>query len=343
MIFRAKAPLRISFAGGGTDVSPYMEERGGAVLSTTIDKYAYSTLRLRDDSTVTLNSLDYDVVAKYQIDRPVLYDGELDLVKAVVKELGTNNQHQGMDIFLHTDAPPGSGLGSSSALVVSLIGLFKHWQHLPLTHYEIAEKAYQIERIDMGIQGGRQDQYAATFGGFNFIEFTKDAVIVNPLRISADVLNELHYNLLLCYTGSTRLSARIIETQVQGYKQREADAVGAMDELKQIARELKNALLQGRLDDFGNLLHTAWINKKKMARQISNDHIEELYEVARVNGALGGKITGAGGGGYMFFYCEFGKKHLVAEKLEKHGAQVVDFNFDANGLQTWGVRKNNFS
>jgi D-glycero-alpha-D-manno-heptose-7-phosphate kinase len=338
MIIRAKAPLRISFAGGGTDVSPYMEERGGAVLSTTIDKYAYSTLRLRNDATVTLTSLDYDVVAKYRIDQPVSYDGKLDLVKAVVKELGTNNQSQGMDIFLHTDAPPGSGLGSSSALVVSLIGLFKHWLHLPMTNYEIAERAYQIERIDMGIQGGRQDQYAATFGGFNFIEFSKDAVIVNPLRIPADVLNELQYNMLLCYTGSTRLSARIIETQVQGYVHREVEAVSAMDELKQIARDLKNTLLQGRLDDFGALLHEAWLNKKKMAQQISNPHIEDLYQVARENGALGGKITGAGGGGYMFFYSEFGKKHVLAEKLEEHGAQVVDFNFEANGVQTWAVR-----
>lgn len=339
MIVRSKAPLRISFAGGGTDVSPYMEERGGAVLSTTIDKYAYSTLRLRDDATVTLTSLDYDVVAKYQIDQPVIYDGKLDLVKAVVRELGANNQSQGMDIFLHTDAPPGSGLGSSSALVVSLIGLFKHWQRLPLTNYEIAERAYQIERVDMGIRGGRQDQYAATFGGFNFIEFSKDAVIVNPLRVPADVLNELQYNLVLCYTGSTRLSARIIETQVQGYLDRAVDAVSAMDELKQIARDLKNALLQGRLDDFGVLLHEAWLNKKKMARQISNAHIEELYQVARESGALGGKITGAGGGGYMFFYCQFDKKHVVAEKLEQHGAQVVDFSFDASGLQTWDVRK----
>ncbi len=313
MSIRAKAPLRISFAGGGTDVSPYMEERGGAVLSTTIDKYAYSTLRLRDDATVTLTSLDYDVVAKYQIDQPVLYDGKLDLVKAVVKELGTSKQSQGMDIFLHTDAPPGSGLGSSSALVVSLIGLFKHWLHLPLTNYEIAERAYQIERVDMGIRGGRQDQYAATFGGFNYVEFSKDAVIVNPLRIPADVLNELHYNMLLCYTGSTRLSAHIIETQVQGYIQRDADAVTAMDELKLIAKDLKNALLQGRLHDFGALQHPAWLKKRKMAQQISNPHIDELYQVARANGALGGKITGAGGGGYMFFYCEFGKKHVVAE------------------------------
>lgn len=341
MIIRAKAPLRISFAGGGTDVSPYMEERGGAVLSTTIDKYAYSTLRLRQDSTVTLTSLDYDVVAKYQIDQPVTYDGKLDLVKAVVRELGTNNQSQGMDIFLHTDAPPGSGLGSSSALVVSLIGLFKHWLHLPLTNYEIAERAYQIERVDMGIKGGRQDQYAATFGGFNYIEFSKDAVIVNPLRVPADVLNELNYNTLLCYTGCTRLSARIIETQVQGYIRRDIDAVAAMDELKQIAKDLKNALLKGKLDDFGTLLHHAWLNKKKMAQQISNPQIDELYQVARENGALGGKITGAGGGGYMFFYSEFGKKHVLAEKLEQHGAQVVNFNFEAGGIQTWGVRENN--
>jgi D-glycero-alpha-D-manno-heptose-7-phosphate kinase len=223
--------------------------------------------------------------------------------------------------------------------VVSLIGLFKHWLHLPLTNYEIAELAYKIERIDMGIKGGKQDQYAATFGGFNFIEFYKEATIVNPLRIPADVLNELHYNLLLCYTGKTRLSAGIIDTQVRNYVQRKEEVVRAMDELKAITIEMKNALLRGQLTEFGALLHDAWENKKKMAQQISNPFIDELYETARKNGALGGKVSGAGGGGYMFFYCPFDRKHLVAEALEKMGAQVVDFNFDFYGLQTWEVRE----
>ena len=338
MIIRSKAPLRISFAGGGTDVEPYLSERGGVVLSTTIDKYAYGSLRFRDDRQITVTSLDYDVVAKYELDEPLTYDGNLDLVKAVIRRLNRDNNDQGLDFFLHSDAPPGSGLGSSSTVVVALTGLFHRWLHLPLTNYEIADLAYQIERIDLGIKGGKQDQFAATFGGFNFIEFYRDATVVNPLRVPSDVLNELHYNLLLCYTGKTRLSARIIDTQVEGYVQGKEDVVRAMDELKAIAIDLKNALLQGRLNDFGALLHEAWMSKKKMAAQISDPHIDELYEIARKHGALGGKISGAGGGGYMFFYCQFDKKHIVAEQLERLGAQVVDLNFDFHGLQTWEVR-----
>jgi len=338
MIIRSKAPLRISFAGGGTEVEPYLSERGGLVLSTTIDKYAYASLRFRDDRQITVTSLDYDVVAKYNLDEPLIYDGNLDLVKAAIRRLNRENSDHGLDLFLHSDAPPGSGLGSSSTMVVALIGLFKHWLHLPLTNYEIADLAYQIERMDLGIKGGKQDQYAATFGGFNFIEFNRDATIVNPLRVPSDVLNELHYNLLLCYTGKTRLSARIIDTQVQGYVQRQEEVLRAMDELKRIATALKNALLQGRLNDFGALLHEAWMNKKKMAAQISDPGIDQLYETAREHGALGGKISGAGGGGYMFFYCPFDRKHIVAEQLERLGAQLVDFNFDFYGLQTWEVR-----
>jgi len=337
MIVRSKAPLRISFAGGGTDVLPYATERGGVVLSATIDKYAYSTLRPRDDREVTVRSLDYDIVAKYHLDEPMPYDGELDLVKAVLNEV-ERPADRGLDIFLHSDAPPGSGLGSSSTLVVALIGLFRHWQQLPLTAHEIAALAYHIEREVLGIQGGKQDQYAATFGGFNFIEFGAEAVVVNPLHLHPDVLNELAYNLVLCYTGRTRRSANIIQTQVENYRRGDPEVVAAMEELRRITVALKNALLQGRLGDFGALLHEAWTNKKKMAGPISNPGIEDLYACARAHGALGGKITGAGGGGYLLLYCEFDRKHVVAEKLEAMGGQVVEFSFDPHGLQTWEVR-----
>lgn len=337
MIIRSKAPLRISFAGGGTDVSPYMEEWGGVVLSATIDKHAYGSLRLRDDRDITVQSLDYDIMAKYHLDDEIHYDGELDLVKAVIKNMHSEHK-QGLDFFLHSDAPPGSGLGSSSTMVVALIGLLKHWQRLTLTDYEIAELAYGIERKDLGIQGGMQDQYAAVFGGFNFIEFGSGTVIVNPLRIDIDILNELQYHLLLCYTGRTRLSANIITSQIDAYMRKEEEVLNAMDELKRITIEMKNALLQGRLNDFGLLLHEAWNNKKKMAEQITNSNIDTLYEVARKNGALGGKILGAGGGGYLLLYCEFGRKHIIAEELESLGGQVVEFTFDSYGLQTWEVK-----
>jgi D-glycero-alpha-D-manno-heptose-7-phosphate kinase len=336
MIIRSKAPLRISFCGGGTDISPYLEEHGGVVLSATIDKCAYGSLRLRDDALVQVHSLDYDLIANYRLDTRLVYDGELDLVKAVINNLNGESK-TGLDFFIHSDAPPGSGLGSSSTMVVALIGLLRHWHHLPLTNYEIARIAYKIEREELGIAGGMQDQYAATFGGFNFIEFGANAVIVNPLRIERATLNELEYSLLLVYTGRTRLSSNIIKSQVHSYTSKEMSVLEAMDEIKQITVEMKNALLRSRLQDFGSLLHQAWKNKKKMAKQITNPEIDTLYETARRHGALGGKILGAGGGGYLLLMCEFGTKHLVAAALEKIGAEPVDFHFVRHGLQTWEV------
>ena len=339
MIIRSKAPLRISFCGGGTDVSPYKEEYGGVVLSVTIDKFAYGTLRVRDDRSITVKSLDYDIVAKYHLDEELPYNGELDLVKAVLKNktLGCDLPC-GFDFFIHSDAPPGSGLGSSSTMVVALIGLLKHFKRLPLTNYDIAELAFEIERRELGIEGGVQDQYAATFGGFNFMEFNGPTVIVNPLRIEREIINELEYHLLLCYTGRTRMSANIIKSQVASYVSKEEEVLAAMEELKAITVELKNALLQGKLDDFGKLLDVAWNNKKKMAKQITNPAIDQLYATARRHGALGGKILGAGGGGYLLIYSDFEKKHKIAEELEKIGGQVVEFTFDSEGLQTWQVR-----
>jgi D-glycero-alpha-D-manno-heptose-7-phosphate kinase len=250
-VYRSKAPLRISFAGGGTDVSPYADERGGLVLNATVDKYAYATLRVTEERAITIKSLDYQTIAKFDLDQPLVYDGKLDLVKATIRRLNAprlEDLPSGFELYLHTDAPPGSGLGSSSALVVALLGAFNQWLRLPLTNYETASLAYQIERIDLGIKGGRQDQYAATFGGFNLMEFYGDRVIVNPLRIPDNIINELHYSLMLFYTGGTRLSAHIIDSQTEGYVQRKDEVVAAMDEVKRLAAETKNALLQGKLE-----------------------------------------------------------------------------------------------
>jgi D-glycero-alpha-D-manno-heptose-7-phosphate kinase len=335
-IIRSKAPLRVSFGGGGTDVSPYPEEKGGVALSATIDKYAYCTLVTRHDDLINVKSLDYDMFSSHRLNDEPQYDGKLDLVKAAIKVLKVNN---GLDLFLHSDAPPGCGLGTSSTLTVAVVGAIKHWLNLALTTYDIAELAYYIEREEAGIKGGRQDQYAACFGGFNFIEFFGDKTIVNPLRIREETINELQYRLMLCYTGKTRLSAGIIDDQVSGYRQKKDKVVHALDETKELATAMKNALLLGRIDEFGFLLHQVWCAKKQFSSKITDPHIDKLYEVARQNGTIGGKLLGAGGGGYLLFLCEFDKRHIVAEKLDHLGAKTCNITFDSKGLQTWKVNK----
>jgi D-glycero-alpha-D-manno-heptose-7-phosphate kinase len=336
MIVRTKAPLRISFAGGGTDVPPFPQQEGGCVLSATINRYAYGTLRTRNDQAINIESLDYGLSVNYPPEELMVYDGKLDLVKAAIVKMDGRGE-VGFDVFIHSDAPPGSGLGSSSAMMVALVGLLKEFKGLPLTDYDVAELAYLIEREDLAIKGGLQDQYAAAFGGFNYIEFLGDRVIVNPLKIRPDIVNELEYNLLLCYTGSSRLSSNIIEDQVKRYESGEQDSLDAMRQLKALTIEMKNALLRRRLDEFGDLLHHEWENKKKMSHKISTPHLDEMYEAARQAGAIGGKITGAGGGGYMLLYCRFDKKHKVAERLKELGCVMTDFAFEPFGLQTWRV------
>ena len=337
MLVRSKAPLRISFSGGGTDVPPYPQTKGGVVLSSTINKYAYASLiPLKDKNEIKVVSLDYERTLEYKNEEDLEYNGDLDLVKSVIKNMKTVNK--GIEIYLHSDAPPGSGLGSSSTMVVSLIGLFRHWLNMPLTNYDIADLAYKIERVDLGIKGGLQDQYAATFGGFNFIEFLENMVIVNPLKIPDDIVEELNYSLLLCYTGKRRLSANIIKEQVDGVLKKKEGVIRAMDELKSITIKMKNALLQGKLNDFGGLLHYAWENKKKMASKITAPFIDEMYEAACKKGALGGKILGAGGGGYLLVYAPFNRRHIIAEELERLGGQMVTFDFEFKGLRTWEIR-----
>ncbi len=333
---RSRAPLRLSFCGGGTDVDPYPQERGGCVLSATIDKYAFASLRPRRDRKLSITSLDYDVVAKYDHPRRIRFDGNLDLIKAVVRALGPR---RGADLWMHTDAPPGSGLGSSSTLAVALIGVLAAWLHRPLTDYEIAELAYRIERVDLGLAGGRQDQYAATFGGFNYIEFQAGSTVVNPLRIRRDLLHELEYRLLLCYMGQTRQSAHIIERQVASYRSGKPQVVRALDRLKAQTLQMKDALLLGKLDEFGQLLHQAWEDKKRLDPGITNSHVDRLYQKARREGAIGGKMPGAGGGGYFVFLCRFDRKHRVAALLERLGGQVVPFHFESRGLQTWSASR----
>lgn len=342
MMLRARAPLRISFGGGGTDVSPYMDQFGGVVINATLDRYAYASMRRSQDSGISVHSLDFDIYAKYKQQDKLPLDGELDLIKAAINRMNVYADgaitQQGLEFFIHSDAPPGSGLGSSSTMCIALLGLLRHWLNVPITDYQLAEMAFDVERKDLRIAGGRQDQYASLFGGFNFIEFAQDATaVVNPLRVRPETINELQYLCLLCYTGTTRMSDQIIRQQQDGVREQETARIEAMHEVKALAVEMKNALLQARLRDFAALMHEGWEAKKRMAGSISNASIDALYTAARDAGALGGKVTGAGGGGYMLFMCEFDKKQYVAAALQEMGCQVVNFAFDPFGLRTWDV------
>lgn len=334
-LYRAKVPLRVSFAGGGTDVPPFPERETGVVLSATINRYAHGTLRPRTDGRIKIESHDLGVALEYGADERVDFDGRLDLVKAAIRRVAQLGEPSGIDLFLHTAAPPGSGLGASSALVVTLIGLLRDYHKLSLTDYEIADFACEVEREDLGLQGGRQDQYAATFGGFNFIEFLADRVIVAPLRISPTTALELESNLLLCFTGTTRAGEHIIEDQTARYEAADASALEGLRMQKELAKAMKDALLMGKLSEFGHLLGVAWEHKKKMSPRISTPTIDEAYAVACASGALGGKVTGAGGGGFMLFYCPPGTRHRVGGELRKVGLEESEFSFDQQGLRTW--------
>ena len=336
---RARTPLRLSFGGGGTDVSPYADTYGGCVLNATISRYVYGTLVPKSERSIGFRSFDYGTVVYWTQEEHFEFDGQMDLVKGVLKRFELDKfRTDGFDLFVHADAPPGSGLGSSSTFTIALIGLFRELLGLPITSTGMAQLAYDIERNDVGIKGGRQDQWAAAFGGFNFMEFQGEEVVVTPLRLSEYLINELEYNLILCFTGS-RESQPIIDSQMESAKNKEAAPLAAMDQVKAIAYEMKKALLASDLDRFGEMLHEGWLQKQQMAKGITTPRIDELYDEARQAGAIGGKITGAGGGGYLLLYYPFNKRHIVRERLSALGASVTDFRFDPVGMQTWRVYK----
>ncbi|MGH9413708.1 MAG: hypothetical protein ACRD0Y_08195 [Terriglobales bacterium] len=335
MLIRAKAPLRLSFAGGGTDVPPFPEFEGGCVLSATINMYSFGTLSARaDDHEVHLRSADLGIALDYAPGAPLSYDGQLDLAKAAIRKLGGEGCG-GFDVFLHTDAKPGSGLGSSSSLMVAVMGLMREYRRLSLDEATVADLAWHLEREELGIPGGMQDQYAAAYGGWNFIEFSGRRALVNPLRLPAGVRNELEHNLVLCFTGDTRVADGILADQTDRYRRGDHRSLDSLRRQKQLAVEMKNLLLSRRLDDFGRLLHECWQCKRRMSPQISNARIDALYKAARAAGALGGKLNGAGGGGYMTFYCDFERRLEVEAALREHGCVIREFTFEDNGLQTW--------
>ena len=258
MVIRGRAPLRVSFGGGGTDVEPFCVEQGGAILGSTINKYAYCSIVPRGDDQIIVHSLDFDMTVKYNTRENYVYDGKLDLVKAALKAMEIR---QGCEVYLQCDAPPGSGLGTSSTVMVAMLTAMAQWKGTALDGYQLADLAYQVEREDLKIAGGYQDQYASTFGGINFIEFHgRNNVVVNPLRIKKEILHELQYNLLLCYTGNVHVSANIIKDQVSNYGKQ--DAFQAMCEVKALAYAMKDELLKGNLYSFGRLLNYSWESKK---------------------------------------------------------------------------------
>jgi D-glycero-alpha-D-manno-heptose-7-phosphate kinase len=338
MIIRSKAPLRIGLAGGGTDVSPYSDLFGGAILNATIDLYAYASLEPLNDGTIEfcIDGTEKSIKLNSQKELEIVEGFELfiGVYNRIIKKYDLQPLSFRLTSFI--EAPQGSGLGTSSTIVVSLIGAFMEWLKLPLGKYDIAHLAYEIERVDLNMSGGKQDQYAATFGGVNFMEFlANDQVIVNPLQLKDEILYELEFNLLLYFTATQRLSATIINEQVKNVKDKNEKSVEAMHNLKEQAQQMKDSLLRGELSKIGEILHFGWTNKKQMAHSISNELIDNIYTTAITTGATGGKISGAGGGGFMFFYCPAVTKVKVAKAIENLGGRVQSFKFTQQGLTTW--------
>lgn len=340
MIIRSKAPLRLGLAGGGTDVSPYADQFGGAILNATIGMYAYATIKPLNNGKIILYAADREEYYELDATEQLAIDGKLDLLKGIYNRIVKDFAHKPLSFELTTfvDAPPGSGLGSSSTLVVAIIGAFVEWLKLPLGEYDIAHLAYSIEREDLGMAGGRQDQYAATFGGVNFMEFfANDKVIVNPLRVKEKWLHELENNLILFFTETSRLSSTIIDKQRENVSNKNQNSIDAMHSLKEQSQRMKEALLTGEIDKIGEILHYGWQHKKQMAEGISNPMIDNIYQTAIDAGATGGKISGAGGGGFMIFYAPYTRKYNVIKALNQLGGKVMRYTFTDIGLTTWTI------
>ena len=329
MIIRSKTPLRLGLAGGGTDVSPFSDIYGGAILNATVNMYAYTTLEPLDNGQIVFeNPAKEELGEKLTATEELTPEGYFILHKGVYNRIVKQFTHKPLSFKMSTfvDAPPGSGLGTSSTLVVSILGAFVEWLKLPLGEYDIAKLAYEIERIDLQMAGGKQDQYAATFGGFNYMEFLGDNVIVNPLRIRQRYLDELAHNLVLYHTATSHVSAKIIEEQQKNVQNKKQKSIDAMLALKEQAFRMKEVLLKGDLD-----------HKKQMADSITNPFIDEVYAAAITAGATGGKISGAGGGGFMFFYCPSNTRYRVIDSLAQFGGQSKRYEFVTEGLKTWTI------
>ena len=338
MIIRTKAPLRLGLAGGGTDLDVYASKYVGYVLNATISLYAHTTLEELNNGKIIFNSLDNNEYLEIDSKEFLELDGEMDLYKGIYNRIVKDFVKKPLSFKLTTysDVPSGSGLGGSSTLVVAIIKAFVEWLNLPLGEYDIAQLAYEIEREDIGIIGGSQDQYAATFGGFNFMEFYGDKrVIVNPLRIKNWIIDELQESMILYFTGIQR-SASVIEKEKENVLKKEK-SLGAMHEVKEDAIKMKEYLLKGNIKNFATILGKSWEAKKRVSSAISNSEIDRIYNLAMENGAYNGKVSGAGGGGFMFFMVDPIKKYHLVNLLNKQGGQVYNFHFTKEGTKGWKI------
>jgi D-glycero-alpha-D-manno-heptose-7-phosphate kinase len=339
MIVRARAPLRLGLAGGGTDVAPYCDLHGGFVMNAAIDKYAYAIVDPSPDGHVELHALDRECAVRCKPDAVATSDRDLQLLLGTYLRICRDfldDKRPAIRLRSFSDAPPGSGLGSSSTMVVALVAALAEYFGLALGEYEIARLAYEIERQDLALAGGKQDQYAAAFGGFNFMEFhADDRVIVNPLRVKDWVVAELEASLLLYFTGVSRESARIIDEQARNAKAGTAAPLEAMHQLKAEAVAMKESLLRGDLAAFARTMQAGWEAKKQMAACITNPMIDAVETVARAHGATATKVSGAGGGGFMMFACDPADRVGLSRALLSQGGTLLDFHFNPGGAVAW--------
>ena len=341
MTVRARAPLRLGLAGGGTDVSPFCDLHGGYVLNATIDRYAYAVIKTLDTPVVRFIATDQNRRCELPLAARYALDGELDLHKAVynaIVEKYNDGKPIALELSTFCDAPAGSGLGSSSTVVVVMLRVFAELLNLPLDDYTLARLAFDVERVDCGLQGGRQDQYAATFGGFNFMEFYADnRAVINQLRIKNWILCELEASLVLFYTGVSRESAKIIAEQTVNVETGRDKAIDAMHMLKAEAATMKECVLKGDFNGIVDSMRTGWENKKKLARSISNSRIDEIYTAALAAGARAGKVSGAGGGGFMMFLVPLEHRVAVMRTLARYEGNTSNCHFTKNGTQAWRI------
>ena len=340
MLIRAKAPLRLGLAGGGTDIASYYNRYGGYVLNATVDMYAYCTIEPNDTGKVEFVAADLNKTEEYTSEEKLSVSLALPLHTGIYNRIVADFCHKPLSFKMTTysDAPPGSGLGSSSTLVVAIIKAYEEWLNLPLGEYDIAALACKIEREDVELAGGKQDQYAATFGGFNFMEFYEnERVIVNPLRLKRWIRNELEASLVLYYTGVSRESASIISEQIRHTQKGDGKNIESMHELKKQAVLMKEALLKGDFKGFSGCLLNGWQAKKNAAASISNSFLDELYQYAIDSGADSAKISGAGGGGFMMIYCDPCRRITLINALKERQGMVLTPSFTETGTQAWTI------